>query len=250
MKWHVGCSGFHYKIWKDVFYPADLPENKWFHFYHTKFHTLELNVTFYKFPSTADLHKWYKKSPRGFTFAVKAPKLLTHFKKLQDCDALLKDFYTACREGLKEKLGPVLFQFPSNFRYSDERLQNILDHVDQSFTNVVEFRHISWWSKKVFDAFKKHSIIFCGISFPGLPDDVIVTTNTLYYRFHGVPKLFHSQYDHSTLATIADHILHQADVKTAYCFFNNTAAVGAAFNAVWLENYSALRRNIKYLSHN
>ena len=250
MKWYVGCSGFHYKEWQKTFYPADLPENKWFIFYHNKFHTLELNVTFYKFPNKEDLQKWYNKSPDKFTFAVKAPKLITHFRKLLSCEDELRGFYAACREGLREKLGPVLFQFPSNYRYSDEKLQHIVATLDKSFMNVVEFRHISWWNREVYDAFKKNSIIFCGVNYPGLPDDIIVTTDTLYYRFHGKPKLYHSQYDHSTLATIADHMLHQSDVETAYCFFNNTAAVGAAFNAVWLENYSALRRNIKYLSHN
>lgn len=250
MKWHVGCSGFHYTDWKDIFYPADLPENKWFHFYHTKFHTLELNASFYKFPTTDSMLKWHKKSPKHFTFSVKAPRIITHFHKLQNCDKYLLDFYTACRDGLKEKLGPVLFQFPSNFVYSEENLQHIVKTLDKSFVNVVEFRHVSWWDKKVYEVLKKHSIIFCSVNFPGLPDDIVVMEHTVYYRLHGVPKLYHSEYEHGTLAKIADLILHASKVKTAYCFFNNTATAGAIFNAVWLENYSALRRNIKYLSHN
>src|SRR5437868_13191221 len=110
MQWHIGCSGYHYSSWKEVFYPKDLPQKKWFDFYASRFDTLELNVTFYRFPQLRFLQNWYSISPDGFSFAVKAPRLITHFKQFNECERLLDDFYTTTKEGLAEKLGPLLFQ--------------------------------------------------------------------------------------------------------------------------------------------
>ena len=237
MKWNIGCSGFSYKEWKEVFYPSKLPSREWFRYYSSRFSTLELNFTFYRFPRVPLLQNWYEKSPGNFSFAVKAPRLITHYKQLNDCERYLTDFYTVCREGLKEKLGPLLFQFPSRFIYTKENLQRIVANMNPSFINTVEFRHASWWDKKVYAVLKKHNIIFCGMSYPGLPDDVTRTTDTIYYRFHGLEKLYYSTYDEVVLRKTADAILQQKNVKEVYCYFNNTAESGAIENAFWLEEY-------------
>src|SRR6186997_2521864 len=99
MDWRIGCSGFHYKEWKGEFYPEKLPQTKWFEYYAELFNTLELNVTFYRFPRVEYLQNWYNKSPDGFDFTVKAPRLITHYKKFKDCESLLEDFYNSLREG-------------------------------------------------------------------------------------------------------------------------------------------------------
>lgn len=237
MKWNIGCSGFSYKEWKDVFYPVKLQQREWFVYYCSHFNTLELNVTFYRFPTVAGLQKWYDKSPPGFLFAVKVPKQITHFKQLKDCDKYLDDFYTAIREGLKEKAGPVLFQFPPKFNYTEERLQSIIYNFDASFINVVEFRHSSWWNNDLYSSFIKHNIIFCATSHPDLPDDVIVTGSMAYYRFHGVPTLYYSQYEVPILKKVADELANHHSLKKIFCFFNNTAGVGAIENASWLDKY-------------
>ena len=125
----TGCSGFYNRHWKGVFYPEDIPQSKWFDHYCEHLNTLELNTTFYKFPTPERLQPWYKKSPADFLISVKAPRLITHFKKLNDCERLLDDFYTASSNGLKEKLGCTLFQFPPGFIYSEERLENICNSL-------------------------------------------------------------------------------------------------------------------------
>jgi uncharacterized protein YecE (DUF72 family) len=237
MKWNIGCSGFSYKEWKNVFYPPKLPQREWFNYYSKHFSTLELNVSFYRFPQLSMLQNWYDKSPTGFSFSVKAPRLVTHFKQLVDCEKYLDDFYSICREGLKEKLGPILFQFPPAFLYTEERLQRVTSSLDNSFVNVVEFRHRGWWDKKVYAALKKKRIIFCGQSYPGLPDEVVATTAIGYYRFHGIPRLYYSEYEISYLQKIADCMLQQKNWKHVYCYFNNTAALGAIANAKWIEDY-------------
>src|SRR6185436_3494437 len=127
IKWQIGCSGFHYKEWKGIFYPEALPQKEWFGFYTQHFNSLELNTTFYRFPVLKSLENWYNISPPGFLFAVKVPRLITHYKKFRDCKRLIDDFYTLVTKGLKEKLGPVLFQLPPNFSYTNERLTLIIN---------------------------------------------------------------------------------------------------------------------------
>ena len=234
MNWHIGCSGFYYKEWKNRFYPIGLPQKKWFDYYCSKFDTVELNVTFYRFPQLSFLQNWYNKSPGHFLFAVKVPRLITHNKKFIDTGELLNTFYTTIKNGLKEKCGPVLFQLPPGLTYSEKKLQQIILAMDNSFKNVVEFRHVSWWNEEVYSAFNKHNICFCSISYPNLPDDVIVTTDFLYYRFHGIPKLYYSVYDTNTLDTVADSI-SKTGIKTAFIYFNNTADMGAIENSFYIK---------------
>lgn len=235
MKIYIGCSGFHYKEWKEIFYPAGLPQRKWFDHYSEHFSTLELNVTFYRFPQLGFLENWYAKCPAEFRFAVKVPRLITHYKKFNDTADLLADFYNTVKAGLKDKLGPVLFQLPPSFVFSKERLDAILSAVEPSFENVFEFRHTSWWNSSVRKLLSSMGISVSGISYPGLPDDVIKDKRLAYYRFNGIPHLYHSPYSDEELKRIAAGIKKMKPEK-AYIFFNNTAGVAAIKNALTLES--------------
>src|ERR1700761_5193584 len=125
--WHIGCSGFYYKDWRGPFYPVDLPQRKWFEFYGEHFSTVELNGTFYRFPQLKTLQSWYQRSPAHFRFSVKAPRAITHYRKFNDCADFLTSFYDTINNGLREKLGPVLFQLPPGLGYSEEKLEQILN---------------------------------------------------------------------------------------------------------------------------
>jgi len=237
VKYHIGCSGFSYKEWKGVFYPDKLQQNKWFEFYCEHFKTLELNVTFYRFPTVATLQSWYNRSPQEYIFSVKAPRLITHYKHLTDTKELLSDFYSICKLGLKDKLGPILFQFPKQFAYSKDNLSKIITNLDSNFINVVEFRHDSWWSEEVYTQLTKRKIIFCGISHPNLPGDLIINNSCIYYRLHGIPKIYYSGYEERVLKKFADTILQKDSINGLFCYFNNTAAMAAIENARWLIRY-------------
>ncbi|MBB6126438.1 DUF72 domain-containing protein [Mucilaginibacter lappiensis] len=221
MEWHIGCSGFHYKDWKGRFYPADLPQRKWFDYYCEHFKTLELNVTFYRFPQLSFLQNWYGKSPADFRFAVKAPRAITHYKKFNDTAELITSFYDTINQGLQEKLGPVLFQLPPSFTYDDEKLDRIISSLNHSFKNVLEFRHASWWNDLVYQKLAKHNITFCGMSHPSLPDAVIQNTPVIYYRFHGVPVLYRSPYSKDFLKKIINTVKQNPDVCEGWFYFNN-----------------------------
>jgi uncharacterized protein YecE (DUF72 family) len=231
IKWHIGCSGFHYKGWRGNFYPEKLAMTKWFDFYCQHFKTLELNVTFYRFPQLSFLQTWHSKSPEDFAFAVKAPRGITHYKQFHNTHDLIYSFYDTINNGLLEKLGPVLFQMPPRFYYDEERLERIINALDPAFNNVLELRHISWWRQDVYDALAKHNITFCGMSHPELPTDIIQNTSSVYYRFHGVPNLYQSPYSTEELQKVVDTLKQNKNTKQAWFYFNNDIDVHAVYNA-------------------
>lgn len=240
-KIYIGCSGFHYKEWKEVFYPQGLPQTKWFQFYCEHFNTLELNVTFYKFPTEQTLQKWFISSPEEFMFSVKVPKAITHFKKFNDCEKMLEDFYQTCQSGLQQKLGCILFQLPPQLIYSPKLLEKIIANVNPAFKNVMEFRHVSWWNPVVLQQLKKHNITLSGISYPKLPDEVLKTNTVLYYRLHGVPVLYKSAYPITFLENLKDAIAKQK-VKEAWIYFNNTWGTAAIENAKFLMDITSIKK--------
>ena len=234
MELRIGCSGFYYPEWKNIFYPHDLPQRKWFEHYTKHFNTVELNGTFYRFPRVASLQQWYNNSPQQFTFCVKAPRLITHYKKFKDAGQQLLSFYDTVNEGLREKTGGILFQFPSSLVYHEETLMRIVSMLDASFVNILEFRHASWWNNTVYDTLRAAKVTFCSMSHPSLPDHVIQTADTLYYRFHGVPVLYVSPYGSEQLQHVAQQIATQQGEVT-YVYFNNTAHGAAITNAKTME---------------
>lgn len=232
--WHIGCSGFYYREWRGKFYPEKLAQKKWFGYYAQHFNTLEINNTFYRFPEQKLFDNWYEKTLPGFTFSVKVPRLVTHLHRFQNTEKLLQDFYAIAREGLKEKLGPVLFQLPPAMKYDPGLLHHMIGQMNSLCRNVIEFRHVSWWRKEVIAALEKAQVIFSGVSYPGLIDTPVVNLPTAYYRFHGVPKLYYSLYDEKFVEQIARQ-LAGAGISEAYIYFNNTAEGAAIENAKYLQ---------------
>jgi uncharacterized protein YecE (DUF72 family) len=104
--------------------------------------------------------------------------------------------------------------------------------------NVLEFRHASWWASSVFETLEKNNVTFCGMSHPLLPDDVIRTSSTIYYRFHGVPQLYHSAYKTEALQKVADKISAMKDAEQVCIYFNNTASGAAVMNAKEMQQLS------------
>lgn len=230
-KWWIGCSGFYYKGWRERFYPKGLPQRKWFEYYCEFFNTVELNVTFYRVPKPEAFAGWYTRSPKEFRFTVKAPRLITHYKRFKDARRETEDFYNIVTAGLQEKLGTVLFQLHPRIEYTPENLDRILTTLNPSYSNVLEFRHPSWWDEKVMKQLKANGITFCSISYPGLPDEVYKTAPVMYYRFHGVPELYLSSYTDAELGGVANKINSFRSVDEVYAYFNNDIQVAAVDNA-------------------
>ncbi|HSD07423.1 DUF72 domain-containing protein [Flavobacterium sp.] len=230
-KLYIGCSSFSNSYWKKVFYPQDLPSSKWFQYYCTHFNTYEINGTFYKFPTPKIMENWYAKAPNDFLFSVKAPQDITHYKKFVGCENLLNDFYTVCDNGLKHKLGPILFQLPPSYHYSHDKLDFIINQLDMNYDNVIEFRHPSWWIPEVWTALDKNNITFCSVSHPQLPETIFTTFPNIYIRLHGREKMFYSEYSTEELQAI-NQIIERNKTKPAFIYFNNTASTAGILNAL------------------
>lgn len=234
MQYYIGCSGYYYKDWKKVFYPEGLTVKKWFQFYCRHFNTIEINSSFYGIPSPVSLQKWYDESPEKFLFSLKAPRLFTHLKRFNIDKQDILAFYDLVIAGLREKLGCILFQMPPSFSFTSERLRLICEQLDPGFNNVVEFRHKSWWLPEVFKTLQQHHIAFCGQSYPGdLPETVIANHNILYYRFHGKPVLYKSEYPKDTLENVL--LKTGDDHDKVFMYFNNTWGGAALTNSRQLQ---------------
>jgi len=243
MEAHVGCSGYNYRDWKDLFYPLGLSQSKWLEFYALYYNTVEINTSFYRVPTEKSLKSWYDKTPQHFHFSVKANNQITHYKKFIDTKSIIKQFYDVVATGLKDKLDCILFQLPPSFKYSEESLVRIVEQLDPAFKNVLEFRDASWWNGDVYNAFKEYNIIFCVSSYPGLPDDFVQTADTVYVRLHGKTELYKSNYSDVELHQLHDAIEH-TDVKEAYIYFDNTWGGNAIANAACMKQLMTLNHKV------
>ncbi len=226
MECRVGTSGYFYRAWRGRFYPEDLLPSEFFAYYQRHFDTIELNSTFYRFPTPAKARRWAREAGPGFLYAVKVHREITHLKKFRDPDRLAA-FYRAL-EPLGEKLGPVLFQLPPSFSFAPERLERILGALDPGFKNAIEFRHPSWWQEAVFDRLREKGVAFVSVSAPGLPEEV-VNTAFYYLRFHGKTAWYKYDYSDEELERWAARV-----DKTAprFAYFNNTDLGHAPLNAL------------------
>ncbi|WP_423066987.1 DUF72 domain-containing protein [Devosia sp. CN2-171] len=230
---NVGCSGWFYWHLKGSFYPTQLPTKDWFSHYADHFSTVELNAPFYSWPTLRTVESWRKQAEgRPMVYTVKASELITHLRKFENTETLVRDFgYIA--DLLGPRMGCFLFQLPPSYHYSPARLHNILDQLDPARRNVVEFRHPSWWNEQVYAAFQAAGTIFCSCSGPRLPDQVIKTADDIYIRFHGVERWYRHDYSHDELTDWACRI-RKAKAKRVWIYFNNDFDGYAIKNATTL----------------
>ena len=160
MTYYIGCSGFYYKEWKEIFYPSGMPAKDWFQYYCRHFNTIEINASFYRAPALKTLQNWYNQSPGDFLFSVKAPKYITHIKRFELDKEEVNAFGNLMAAGLQHKLANILYQLPPSFTYTPYQLDLICRKVDNGFNNIIEFRHESWWQQEVYDRLSQGEITF------------------------------------------------------------------------------------------
>jgi len=240
-KLFVGTSGFSYSHCEEgVFYPKGLPKAKQLEYFAKHFDTVELNSPFYRLPKNATFSSWQKRTPRGFIFAVKVSRFITHIKKLNQCKNPWEEFLKRALN-LGPKLGPFLFQFPPNWRENYDRLKaftEIIEKNNSDFRFAFEFRHPSWFSPKIYHFFRKYgNLSFCMIDSPRWPTTEEITGNFVYIRMHGGETLYGSSYSKKELKQLADKIKRYLNEGLdVYCYFNNDAYGFAVKNAKQLLN--------------
>jgi uncharacterized protein YecE (DUF72 family) len=157
---YVGTSGYNYPEWRGTFYPERLPAKEMFGFYVTRFRTVEINATFYRMPTVKTTTGWLEQAPHGFKYALKAPRQITHIKRLRECDDAVRFFYASARV-LGAHLGPVLFQLPPQFKADLARLSAFLRILPGDVHTAFEFRHESWLTTETYALLREHGAALC-----------------------------------------------------------------------------------------
>ncbi|MDR3401741.1 MAG: DUF72 domain-containing protein [Chthoniobacter sp.] len=231
----IGISGWTYPPWRKVFYPEGLPPKRELEYAAARFASIEINGSFYSLQRPESYQAWYKAAPRGFIFAVKGSRYITHLRRLKDIRLPLANFLASGLLGLREKLGPILWQLPPNFRYDRERLVaffkilprdtgeaaklarkhdgkvrgRALVKVDRirPLRHALEVRHTSFETKEFVDLLREHRIGLVVADtagkWPFLED---VTSDFIYVRLHGDEELYRSGYTGAALALWARKI--------------------------------------------
>lgn len=230
----IGTSGWVYPHWRRVFYPVDLPQNKWFDHYSKHFDTVEINNSFYRIPTDATFDRWCEQAPTGFCYAIKASRYITHMKKLKDpTDSLEMLFDGADR--LASKLGPVLYQLPPRWPVDLGRFELFLDALPSGYKHVVEFRESSWLIEDVFRLMRSRRVAHCIHDYGGLQIPPEVTGRLVYLRFHGGAG-HRGNYSKAKLKSWAQRIGQWRRKKlSVFAYFNNDVGGYAIKNALTLK---------------
>lgn len=230
----IGISGWRYPPWRGVFYPEDLPQRRELEFVSRQFDTVEINGTFYSLQRPESFRDWYEAVPDDFVFSVKGGRFITHMKKLRGIEAPLANFFASGVLLLKEKLGPVLWQFPPNFSFDEDRLAAFFAMLprdtqaasrfaarhdarvagrawigpdgNHALRHAVEIRHASFKTPRFVELLRRHGIalVFAdAVDWPYFED---VTADFLYLRLHGSEELYASGYSEAALDRWAERI--------------------------------------------
>jgi uncharacterized protein YecE (DUF72 family) len=218
----VGCSGWQYKHWRGVFYPAELPIAQWFRFYAGQFDTVEINNTFYRLPEPSVFARWRRQAPAGFVYSVKASRFITHMKKLKDPEEPLDHLCTRAAL-LGRAFGPLLFQLPPHWPVNHERLATFLQALPRDRRCAIEFRDPSWYGDSTLAALEAHGVALCLHDMAGSASGKERVGPFVYARFHGVTK-YAGSYSDPALEGWAEWLALQIQSGAAvFAYFNNDA---------------------------
>jgi len=203
----LGSCSFTAVGWAGSFYPRGLSSKEFLRFYAEEFDTVELDVTWYRVPTPSMIEAWYERTPPGFSFAAKVPQTITHDKVMLDCRRELNEFLDAMA-GLKEKLGPLLFQFPyfkrEQMRDVDEFLRLLkpfLAELPEGFRYALEVRNGAWIAPPLIDLLQATGVALAITDHPYMPPleewfrrvDPITAQGFTYIRWlgdrHGIERL-------------------------------------------------------------
>ncbi|SDP44972.1 Uncharacterized conserved protein YecE, DUF72 family [Nakamurella panacisegetis] len=235
---YIGTSGWSYDHWIDVLYPRTASSRGRLDHYLREFSTVELNSSFYHWPRDSTFAGWKSRLPPGFAFAVKAPRGLTHAKKLRDPEVWIERLRTGLHE-LGDRRGPLLVQLAPQQQRDDARLEYFLSKVPPWIRVAVEFRHQSWLDDSVFALLERHGAAYCVMSGAGLPCVLRATASFVYVRLHGPDHehLYGGSYSDDDLQWWAARIRQwRQDGREVFAYFNNDGGGNAVRNARYLRD--------------
>jgi uncharacterized protein YecE (DUF72 family) len=233
---NIGTSGWSYDHWENVLYPPGLPPRDRLQYYVARFNTVELNASFYRWPRETSFASWRNRLPDGFAMSVKAPRGLTHAKKLYSPEVWVERI-TRCWHELGDKRAVLLAQLPPNLARDDARLDYFLSALPEWIRVAVEFRHDSWDHPEVYQLLERHRAAYCIMSGANLPCILRATAPFVYIRLHGPDHqhLYGGSYSDDDLKWWADRISEWRSAgKDVLVYFNNDGGGNAVRNAFTL----------------
>jgi uncharacterized protein YecE (DUF72 family) len=235
----LGTSGWSYREWEGQFYRKG--EKRKLRAYSRIFKTVEIDSTFYRYPSKGMVMGWLRYSPSDFVFTAKLPKVITHEKKLglkEDVKADLEAYLELMRPlQLGGKLGCLLIQLPPSYDYNPEGLEAFFKIINPLFRFAVEFRNLSWIQDETWDLLKKYEVAYVNVDEPLLPPEVHLTTDFTYFRWHGRGEkpwfdyLYEKKEIDEWIPKVEDTTKR---VKIVYGYFNNHFHGYAPENCLYL----------------
>lgn len=246
----IGISGWRYEGWRGKFYPRGLAQRRELEYASRIFNSIEINGSFYSLQLPSSYQRWHAETPENFLFSVKGGRYITHMKRLHDVKAPLANFFASGLLALREKLGPILWQFPPQFRWNEEKFREFFRllpgdtaaaaalakkhdgklkaraflkiDTPRSIRHAVEIRHPSFLVPGFFELLREHNIAFVFADTAGKwPYAEDLTADFVYVRLHGDTQLYVSGYDDKAIEWWADRIEHwhagrqPADAKLA-----------------------------------
>lgn len=229
----VGTSGWSYDHWDGVLYPhGTRPADRLAH-YVRRFDTVELNASFYRWPRTATFAGWRQRLPPGFGLSVKAPRGLTHGRRLYAPEPWVDRLVQAWHE-LGGTRAVLLVQLAPDQPRDDARLDWFLGLLPSWMRVAVEFRHPSWHTEDVYALLERHAAAYCVMSGAQLPCVLRATAPFVYVRMHGPDPqhLYAGSYPSADLRWWADRVREWAgDGRDVFVYFNNDGHGHAVRNA-------------------
>lgn len=224
----IGISGWRYKGWRGTFYPKDLAQRRELEYASSHMSTIEINGSFYSLQRSESWQEWYETTPEGFVFSVKGPRFITHMKQLKDCEGPLANFFASGVLRLREKLGPILWQFPPRMQLNLDKFDNFFRLLPRTTTEAaevakghneklkynawtraetraplryaVEVRHPSFMVPEFMALLRENNIALVFADTAGLwcyAEDI--TADFIYIRLHGASELYSSGYSDAEL---------------------------------------------------
>jgi len=222
----LGTSGWSYKEWIGPFYTKT--DKSMLRAYSKVFQTVEINSTFYRYPSKGTVMGWTKYTRDGFIYSAKLPRLITHEKQLDLNEGIEEDLQKFIELmqplSLSGKLGCLLIQLPPKFEYKPKKLEDFFKILPPHIRFAVEFRHLSWMREETWDLLEKYRVAYAIVDEPLLPPEIHMTTDLAYFRWHGhaTRPWYNYRYHVEELEPWVPKLRETAKkVEKTYGYFNN-----------------------------
>ncbi len=225
-KFCFGTSGWSYKEWIGPLYTKE--DKSMLRAYAKVFSSVEIDSTFYRYPTKGMAMGWTRYTPDDFVFAAKLPKLITHEKKLdlnQGVEQDLQRFIDIMEPvWLCGKLGCILIQLPPSLKYCPKEIEDFFKIMPKQVRFAVEFRHLSWMRSETWQLLEKYNVAYTIVDEPLLPPEAHVTSDIAYFRWHGrgTRPWYDYQYKLDELKPWVPKMKEaEPKVKRVFGFFNN-----------------------------